>query len=247
MPCKSDSLGLVVLSLTACAILMAMFHPARAATDSDAPALYPEVETFVRARVAEFDQIPLERRAVLGNLGSYVRAQLDSSGRCQLIFICTHNSRRSHMGQVWCAIAAAFYERPGVVAYSGGTESTAFNPRAVDALRRAGLRIEQTTQADNPIYHVRFSDAVPAITCFSKVFDQAPNPKQGFAAVMTCAQADAACPSVPGADARFAIPYEDPKAFDGDKLESIMYDERCAQIAREMLYLFSQVREIGSR
>jgi len=117
----------------------------------------------------------------------------------------------------------------------------------VEALRRAGVRIEKTTETGNPIYHARFSDAAPALACFSKVLDQAPNPKHGFAAVMTCAQADAACPTVPGAEARFAIPYEDPKAFDGEPVESAMYDDRCAQIAREMLFAFAHVRTRTAR
>ena len=58
---------------------------------------------------------------------------------------------------------------------------------------------------------------------------------------MSCSQADRNCPLVPGCAARIALPYDDPKDFDGTDREAAMYDERCRQIAREMLFVFSQV------
>jgi len=79
------------------------------------------------------------------------------------------------------------------------------------------------------------------MVCFSKVYDEAPNPASEFVAVMVCTEADGACPDVAGATGRFALPYVDPKASDGTGLESATYDDRCAQIAREMLYMMSRV------
>ncbi len=158
----------------------------------------------------------------------------------RLIFVCTHNSRRSQMAQLWAAVAAEKYGLQATT-YSGGTESTAFNPRAVAAMQRAGFRIEKTTDDDNPIYHARYADDRPALTCFSKKYDGAPNPKKHFAAVMVCGDADRKCPNVSGADERVAIPFVDPKVSDGSPSESQTYDERCAQIAREMLYVMSRV------
>ncbi len=203
--------------------------------------LYPELVTYLDARRAEFAQIPAERQAALREIAVHVRNTRASGKPVRLTFICTHNSRRSHMSQIWARVAAEAYGVADVQTYSGGTETTAFNPRAVAALRRAGLRIEQTTPDENPIYHVRYADAAAPLTCFSKVHTQAPNPRGDVAAVMTCSQADAACPTVPGATARFAIPYEDPKVSDGQPQEAQVYDERCAQIAREFLFVFSVV------
>jgi hypothetical protein len=74
------------------------------------------------------------------------------------------------------------------------------------------------------------------------VYADAANPQREFCAIMTCSQADEACPNVAGAANRIAIPYEDPKAADGTPEEAAVYDERCAQIARETLYAFSLVR-----
>jgi protein-tyrosine-phosphatase len=144
------------------------------------------------------------------------------------------------MAQLWAAVAARTY---GIRAttYSGGTESTAFNPRAVAAMERAGFNIDKTTDDQNPIYHVRYSDQQPALTCFSKKYAGDPNPRQDFAAVMVCSDADRACPTVPGAAGRFALPFVDPKVSDGTPQEAATYDERCAQIARELLYVMSRV------
>lgn len=88
--------------------------------------------------------------------------------KAELIFICTHNSRRSHIAQVWAQTAATYYNVPNVVAYSGGTEATAFNPRAVKAMEEAGFKITKTTEGTNPVYEVRFSDDATFIKAFSK-------------------------------------------------------------------------------
>lgn len=164
----------------------------------------------------------------------------------RLTFICTQNSRRSHLAQLWAAIAADEYAVENVTTFSGGTEATAFNPRAVAALRRVGVVIPEPETSSNPRYEVRFSESSPRTpeTCFSKVYDEAPNPQDGFCAVMTCTQADEACPYVPGADKRLALPYVDPKAADDTPQEAATYDERCEQIAREMLYVFSEVKSM---
>ncbi len=213
----------------------------RATEDVVTTLLYPELEAYVAARVAEFEQISPERRAELEALAAYVREAGASSRAASLVFVCTHNSRRSQMAQAWALTAARMYE-VAVHSYSGGTDVTAFNPRAVAALERAGFRVEKTTEDANPVYHVRRSDTGQVLTCFSKKYDNAPNPAERFAAVMVCGDADEACPIVAGADARLAIRYVDPKAADGTAAEAAAYDERCAQIAREMLYAMSRVR-----
>lgn len=204
--------------------------------------LHPRLSETVAARIDEFGQIDGQRESSLREMASYVRERIASGEDARLVFICTHNSRRSHMAQVWAKTAAAYYNVPGVETFSGGTEATAFNPRAVAALQRAGFRIEAEDAETNPVYRIWFSDAAEPMEAFSKVYDQPPNPTTDFAAVMTCSQADAACPLVIGATKRIAITYEDPKAFDGTDRETEAYDRRCRQVAREMLFVFSQAR-----
>lgn len=224
--------------------------PQEAAARLAAPAtgrteLLPAVEDYVVGLPDAFEDIEPERRENLDRLATFVRERVAAGEPAALTFICTHNSRRSQMGQIWAAVAASYYGIEGVETYSGGTESTAFNPRAVAALERAGLRIEPGSEADldaepNPHHEVRYSEARPALEAFSKTFDHEANPKDGFAAIMTCSAADAACPFVPGAALRVANPYEDPKAADGTDEERSRYDERCRQIATEMFYLMAR-------
>ena len=204
-------------------------------------ALLGEVGAYVDVRLKEFAEIPDQRKNELQTLANYIRDGNSKGLPIKLTFICTHNSRRSHLSQIWAAVAAAHFEIANVETYSGGTESTAFNPRAVAALERAGMKIATDGQAENPRYKVQFSKSQPPLICFSKVFSDQPNPQTGFCAVMTCSSADRHCPSVPGAAKRLAIPYLDPKISDGTDQEAATYDERCAQICREMLYAFSQV------
>ena len=200
-----------------------------------------ELVSYLDAREAEFSMIPAERKAQLEELGAFVRANASAGTPVRLNFVCTHNSRRSHMSMLWAAAAA---ERLGlnVSTYSGGTETTAFNPRAVGAITRAGFLVEKLSDDANPVYLVRTGEDATPMVCFSKVYDGAPNPKAGFGAVMVCDSADESCPFVPGADERFAITYTDPKVSDGTKAEAETYDERSRQIAREMLYAMMSAR-----
>lgn len=205
------------------------------------PTLFPAVEKYLDERTREFEQIPAERKTQLKKIALYVKSRVNSGQPARLTFICTHNSRRSHMSQIWAAAAASRYGIAGVETYSGGTEATAFNPRAIAAIERAGVKVEKADDTRNPRYAVQFRDSKESITCFSKVYSDPPNPKADFCAVMTCSQADKNCPQVDGCSLRVAIPFDDPKIADNTPEEAARYDERCAQISREMLYLFSQV------
>ena len=201
--------------------------------------LNADLQTYVKQVTAEFDEISDERKEALEKIASYVQ-QKKKEGNVELTFICTHNSRRSHMSQVWAQIAAYYYGIDNVYTYSGGTEATAFNTRAVNTLQQAGLHINAINNGDNPVYKIKYAESVEPIQVYSKVYNADKNPSKGFAAIMTCSQADQNCPFIPGAT-RFAIPYEDPKAYDGTANEASAYQECCRQIAREMFYLFSKV------
>jgi arsenate reductase len=186
------------------------------------------------------DGVPEERKRILEEVAESISAKRRSGETAELTFICTHNSRRSQMGQLWAAAAAAHFGIDGIHTYSGGTEATVFNPRAVTAMEKAGFTIEKPG-GENPRYLVSFDERGPAMECFSKTYDDPVNPNEGFVAIMTCADADEACPVVSGAALRAPIRYDDPKVADGTPQEAAVYEERCLQIATEMLYLFSRV------
>ena len=203
--------------------------------------LFPDLQTHSEARIQEFNQIPELRKTQLQKIAKYVKERTQAGQPARLTFICTHNSRRSHMSQIWAAAAARHYGVKGVEVFSGGTEATAFNPRAVAALQRAGFKIEIAEEGKNTRFAVRFQETGDSLVCHSKVYNSPPNPQKDFCAVLTCSQADKACPVVEGASVRVAVPFEDPKVADSTPAEVATYDERCGQIAREMLYIFSQV------
>ncbi|NBB77432.1 MAG: protein-tyrosine-phosphatase [Bacteroidetes bacterium] len=202
--------------------------------------MYKELQKTIFGLKHGFDRIPEKRKGELEKLAGYVRSKLDESQTAKLNFICTHNSRRSHLAQIWTAAAAHHFGLKRVETYSGGTEATAFNPNAVAALERAGYKVENPG-GKNPEYRVHFDENTDPLVCFSKTFDHSANPKRHFAAVMTCSDADENCPFVPGAEFRIPVTYRDPKESDGTEHEKETYDERCMKIGREMLYMISLV------
>jgi arsenate reductase (thioredoxin) len=206
-----------------------------------AVSLLPSIRSYIESVQKEANQIPEARKGQLKKIALFVQTKLATNEPAQLMFICTHNSRRSHTAQIWAQAAAAYYGLQGVKTFSAGTEATAFYSSAVEALSRAGFDIRKAKIGSNPVFAVKYADNAPVIEAFSKTIDNAANPKTNFCAVMNCAHADKICPSVPGASLRVSTPYDDPKEFDGTPHEKQKYDERCQQIAREMAYMFSQV------
>lgn len=204
--------------------------------------MYNKVKQYLEELIPQFDSISEERKTILKKIGNYISEKRDLDKPAHLVYICTHNSRRSHFGQIWAKAAADFYGISNVQTYSGGTEATAFNPNAIEAVKRAGMAVQKTNDSENPVYHVYYADNQEPSICFSKVYDETPNPKSEFAAIMTCSDAEENCPFIPGVELRIGTTYDDPKAFDNTPLQDEKYDERCKQIALETLYAFSTIQ-----
>lgn len=198
---------------------------------------YPKLQAYVATLELEFDQIPDERKAQLEEISQYISEKVKAKDDVKITVICTHNSRRSHIGQLWLWAASEFYGVENFSTYSGGTEATAFFPSAVKAMHDAGFSIDKMDDSVNPVYEASLGEGSERLRLFSKKYDDEVNPSEGFAAVMVCTSADEACPFVPGADGRFAIPFRDPKEFDGTPKQAEAYAERCRQIAREMFFV----------
>jgi arsenate reductase len=207
--------------------------------------LLPPVSAYLASVENGVDAIPADRKEPLERLAAFVRAQRSAGDTARLVFICTHNSRRSQMGEILAAAAAAYYHVDRVETFSGGLEVTAFNARAMAALERAGFEIANPG-GDNPHAQVTYADNRPPIEAFSKKYGDPFNPRDHFAAVMTCSHADASCPLVLGASLRVSTPYEDPKSSDGTPEETAVYDTRSRQIATEMMFVFSRVKAAGA-
>lgn len=188
---------------------------------------------------AAFADIPQARKATLDQLAALAGEALKEKQHIGLTFVCTHNSRRSQLAQVWLPVAAAHYGVSGLWSFSGGTESTAFNHRMVAALQRFGFELNtENPEAENPVYTM---PGWEGSTLFSKKYDEAPNPVEDFFAIMVCDHADANCPFVPGAMKRISLPFTDPKEADDSPREEAAYDAKVREIGSAILYLVSRI------
>ena len=203
------------------------------------PTLFPEIETYLSGY--NHSEISENRKEVLQPLIDYIQSKVENKQPVRINFICTHNSRRSHLTQVWAQTMAHYFNIPNVTCYSSGTETTALFPKVAETLENTGFKVSKLSEGENPIYSIKFADNEFPIIAFSKKLDNDFNPKNGFAAVMTCSQADGACPFVVGAEKRIPITFEDPKAFDNTPQQNEKYLERSMQIANEMKYVFTTV------
>lgn len=198
---------------------------------------FPKLFSYCNNLSSEFIQIPEERKAELKDIAGFIVEQRKDHKPANLLFVCTSNSRRSHMAQVWSQIASYYYNIDSVYTFSGGTEQTRVNINAIDAFNRTGIEIYSNSQGDNPLRYIRVGNKINPWVIFSKKYTDVTNPKNNFVAIMVCTEADKSCPFVEGAASRVGLPYQDPKEFDNSPLKEAKYDERCRQIAREMFYI----------
>jgi arsenate reductase (thioredoxin) len=203
--------------------------------------LFTEIKNTIA--LFDFNQIPEERKTILQPLLDYIQNKVDNKQPIRLNLICTHNSRRSHLSQVWAQTAAANYKIPNVSCYSGGTEATALFPMVTETLQYSGFKVKAISEGQNPVYSIKFASNELPVIGFSKTYDDDFNPQSEFVAIMTCSQADGGCPFISGAEKRIPITFEDPKVSDGTPKQKKVYLERSLQIGTEMFYVFSQIKQ----
>ena len=198
----------------------------------------------IENQIKDLDEtsISVERQNIAQPLVDYIQSKVDSKQEIRLNFICTHNSRRSHLSQVWAQTLAHYFDVKNVFCYSGGTETTALFPMAAKTLENIGFEIDTIAEGSNPIYAIKYAADAHPILGFSKKFDSNFNPNSNFAAVLTCSSADKECPYIPNAEVRIPMTFEDPKAFDNTPQQAEKYNERSLQIATELKYVFSKIK-----
>lgn len=207
--------------------------------------IFDALQETIQHLVSKFDTISSERKKRLLVLAEYLQEKYNAKATPKLIVICTHNSRRSHIGQLWLAVAAEYYQLPMIETFSGGTEATAFHPNAIKAMQGLGFTITVAEDRNpNPIYDIQWAANQNTYQAFSKRYEDTPNPTENFGAIMVCSEADQGCPLVLGADFRLALPFNDPKAFDGTALQDEKYTERALQIGTEILYVFNCIKTV---
>ena len=201
--------------------------------------MYPAIENVIKNFKPE--SIKLQRKETLQPLIDYIQNKVLNLQEIRLNLICTHNSRRSHLAQVYAQTAAFYYNIGNVFCYSGGTEATAMFPVVAKTLEKQGFKIKTISEGSNPVYTIKYDANEHPIIGFSKTYDDDFNPQNNFIAILTCSQADGGCPFIAGAEKRVPITFEDPKAFDNTPQQAEKYEERSMQIATEMFYVFSQI------
>lgn len=206
---------------------------------SKTPNLFLEITRLIKELKPE--TISKERKAVLQVLVDYIQLKNTNNQDIRINFICTHNSRRSHLSQVWAQTMASYFNIKNVYCYSGGTEATALFSMAATTLENSGFKLTKISENENPVYSIKYAANEHAIIGFSKKYDDEFNPKTDFAAVLTCSHADEGCPFIEGAEKRIPITFDDPKAFDNTPLQAEKYNERSLQIATELFYVFSKI------
>ncbi len=201
--------------------------------------VFQEIENVIQS--INLESISEDRKMILQPLIDFIQEKKNNNQDIRLNLICTHNSRRSHLSQVWAQTTATHFGIKNVFCYSGGTEATAMYAMAAKTLVKQGFKINTIGLGNNPVYAIKYAENVHPIIGFSKTYDDEFNPKSEFAAILTCSSADKGCPFIAGAEKRIPVTYEDPKAFDNTSQQEEKYEERSLQIATEMCYVFSQI------
>lgn len=203
--------------------------------------LLPEIEDLIKE--LNIESITADRKKILQPLIDLIQDKITDNQEIRLNFICTHNSRRSHLSQVWAQTMATFFNIKNVFCYSGGTEATAMFPMVSKTLQNQGFQIQKFSETSNPVYAIKYAENEHPVIGFSKSFENSFNPTSHFTAIMTCSQADAGCPFIAGAEKRIPITFDDPKAFDNIPQQAEKYKERSEQIATELFYVFSKINK----
>lgn len=201
--------------------------------------------TDIQNEIKEVSTRPIseERKKQLQLFTDYIQCKVNEHQPILLNFICTHNSRRSHLSQIWAKVMADYFSLTQVQSYSGGTEATAIYPQVLKTLEQQGFKVLQLSADENPVYALKYAEDALPIIGFSKAFHHPYNPSEKFCAVMTCTSADADCPYVSGADKRASLAFEDPKMYDGTEQMESEYLEKSREIASEMYWVFSQIQK----
>ena len=98
------------------------------------------------------------RKILLDPLIGFIQNKKDLYEVIQLNFVCTHNSRRSHLAQIWAQTMAAYFNIQHVYCFSGGTEATYIYETTKKTLEEQGFIFKIKKKESNPTYQIFFSN-----------------------------------------------------------------------------------------
>lgn len=192
--------------------------------------------------LSKLQDIPLsmDRRSMLEPLIRWIDERQTKEEPAPILFVCTHNSRRSILAEVLMNTLALYFDHSNLRAFSTGTEVTAFHPNAMEALKRIGFTAK-IDPGHNPMVHLNPGPESPTFVVYSKALDGIPDLNPPFAAVMVCTDAEENCPFIPGAAIRIPLPYTDPKWADNTGAVDDAYDQTVLQIAAELYFVLKSI------
>ena len=139
-----------------------------------------------------------KRKALLNDLASSLKKEIvlkeQNDDSVAVVYLCTHNSRRSHFAQVWGHIASVYFGVSNLKNLFRRYSCYACHPNTIAALKQIGFDIKcDDLSCENPLYHVYYNDE-EFIECYSKANSDESLPQKDFIAVMTCSDSVTTAP-----------------------------------------------------
>ena len=118
--------------------------------------MYPTINNNIST--LNIESLSEERKELLTSLIEFINNKVAKKEAVTINFICTHNSRRSHLSQIWAQTMAHYFGIENVFCYSGGTESTAMFPMVGETLKQSGFLVKNISEGDNPVYSIKYAE-----------------------------------------------------------------------------------------
>ena len=205
--------------------------------------LYPILHNYARNLYPDYNSIPEERKRIIEELASYIRGNIQTGVKTELLFVGTNNSTRSQFAYVWAITAAYYYGVKNLSFFSGGTSPSPIDMHTLLALEDAGFIAYKLNQNGETSYEIKYTYNLEPIRIWSKKYNEKGQPTINFASIVVCANADINLPVIKGTNFRTSLHYFDPKAYQNTAEVMDQYKEKCRNVALEMFYLFYLLKE----
>lgn len=183
----------------------------------------------------DVSQIKESRLKILDHIARQLVNVIQQDDEANVVFVCTHNSRRSQIAQVCLQLFLQELNIKNIGVFSCGTEKTHIPPQIFALFKRQGLEVRESKNDSIEVFN--------QIVLFSKTYEDDSLPKRSIA-IMVCDSASETCPFVPSFNQRISLEFRDPKQADGSPEEEKSYNKAWIKIATEMAYLVLKLDEL---
>ena len=168
-----------------------------------------------------------KRKKRLDNIASVINENLNKTR--SIVFLCTHNSRRSQICEVWGKVFAEIY-RKKININSAGAFKTVVHSQVYESIVKCGLIVNNKKEIffDKKKFKLN-SKTTDSITM------------KNFIAVMTCSDAEKSCPHDPKSIRNIKMFFNDPRIYDETDKMSREYLKTTTYIAEELNYIFKNI------